>query len=122
MSGRVQQIQHMAVVVELQHRRSDRDAALTFHVHPVAGDVPLAAGPRLDRPRLGDGPRVQQELLGQRRLPGVGVRDDRERPPGRAHAGGRALKFERGMGVLDSLALTVDSRARSGLHEPAATG
>ena len=35
--------------------------------------------PRLDRTRLADGARVQQELLGQRRLAGVRVADDGER-------------------------------------------
>jgi hypothetical protein len=57
------------------------DAALLLHGHPVAGGVREAlAG--LDGAREVDWRPVEQQLLGQRRLAGVGVRDDGEGTPG----------------------------------------
>ena len=79
-----------AVELELERGGGDRNAALLLERHPVGRRVPsrLAAAHgagQLDRAR------VQQQLLGQRRLAGVGVRDDRERAP----AGHLALEIAR---------------------------
>ena len=65
-------------VGELQHRRGDRDAALLLERHPVRRRrAPPLAG--LDRAGLvGERAAVEQELLGQRGLARVGVRDDGE--------------------------------------------
>ena len=79
-AGRVEQVDATARVLELQHARRDRDAALLLHLHPVAGGLPAPCG-RLDRAGEVDRAAVEQQLLGQRRLARVGVRDDRERPP-----------------------------------------
>jgi hypothetical protein len=79
---RVEQVDAVSVVLELQHAGGDADAALPLQLHPVAGDVPLLPA-RLDRAGQVDGAAVEQQLLRQRRLAGVGVRDDRERPPPR---------------------------------------
>ncbi len=77
---RIEQVDDVTLVGKLHHRRGDRDAALLLERHPVGGRVPrrLAA---LDRARQLDRAAVQQQLLGQRRLAGVRVRDDRERAP-----------------------------------------
>ena len=91
MAGRVEQVHDAVPVRELEHGRGDRDAALLLELHPVRGGRAPAL-PRLDRPGAG-GQRaaVEQELLGEGGLAGVGVRDDRERAaPGRLrrHPGG----------------------------------
>ena len=81
-AGRVEQVDDVVAVGELQHRRADRDAALALELHPVRGRRPPAfAG--LDRAGALHGAGIEQELLGQRRLAGVGVADDRERAPAR---------------------------------------
>ena len=74
----VEQVHRMIAVGKLQYRRGDRDPALALELHPVrrggARATPcrhLAGGH--------DRPAVQEQLLGERRLPGVGMRDDRER-------------------------------------------
>ncbi len=87
---RVEQVHLVALPVELQHARRDRDPALLFELHPVGRRVARGAA-RLYRAREVDRATVEQQLLRQRRLPRVGVRDDRER----AAAGGLALD-ERG--------------------------
>ena len=79
MARGVQNVHALACVVELQHRRGDRDAALFLDVHPVGHGV-LCALLALDRACLIDGSAVQQQLFGQRRFAGVGVADDRKRP------------------------------------------
>ena len=57
----------------------DRDAALLLELHEVRARAPrLALGAHL--PGHLDGAAVEQELLGQRGLAGVRVRDDREGP------------------------------------------
>jgi hypothetical protein len=79
---RVQQVQHVPVVVELEHRGRDRDAAVLLHRHPVRGNA-AAAGLAVHRARGVDRRRVQRQRLGQRGLARVGVTDHRERPPPR---------------------------------------
>ena len=81
-AGGVEEVDDMVPIGELEHRRADRDAALALQLHPVRRRRPLPfAG--LDGPGALHGAGVEQELLGQRRLAGVGVADDRERPPAR---------------------------------------
>src|SRR5262249_41241829 len=62
---------------EGQDRRADRDAALALDLHPVGADTPPIAA-RLDLAGELDGTAEEQQLLGQGRFAGVGVRDDRE--------------------------------------------
>ncbi len=78
-AGRVEQRDMMPVHLELERGGADRDAALLFHLHPVGDGVPLRLASAHGARQL-DRAGVQQQFLGQRRLAGVGVRDDRERP------------------------------------------
>jgi hypothetical protein len=88
-AGRVEQVEHRAAVLEVHHRGGDRDAALLLDLHPVRAGAPgLAAG--LHRPRDVDGAAEQQQLLGQGRLAGVRVGDDRERAPETGGVAGQA--------------------------------
>jgi hypothetical protein len=80
-AGRIEDIDADTVVIELQHTRRHRNAALLFDLHPVRHRVLLRLA-RLHRPGEVDRPAVQQQLLRQRRLAGVGVGNDRERPAG----------------------------------------
>ena len=74
---RVEQIEHAAVVLEGHHRGDDRDAALALDRHPVGlGGAAVALG--LDVAGELDRAAEQQQLLGQRGLAGVRMRDDRE--------------------------------------------
>jgi hypothetical protein len=75
--GRVEQRDVMAFELELERRGTDRDAALLFHLHPVGHRVALGLA-AAHRPRQLDGARIQQQLLRQRRLARVRVRDDGE--------------------------------------------
>ncbi len=85
-TGGVEQIDAVAVVVELQHRGADRDAALALQLHPVRSGRPLAFAGR-DRPGKLHRAAVEQQLFGQRRLARVGVGNDGERPsPGNLFA------------------------------------
>ena len=80
MAGSVQQIDAVAVVIELQHGRADGNAALALQFHPVrSGGALIFAG----RDRAGQLHRaaVKQELLRQRRFAGVRMRDDGECAP-----------------------------------------
>ena len=74
---RVEQRDAAAVQLELERRRGDRDAALALDVHPVRHHVPLRRA-SLHGARQLDRAGVQQRLLGERGLAGVGVGDDRE--------------------------------------------
>ncbi len=77
---RVEQVHDAVAIGKLHHRRGHRDAALLLERHPVGRRV--AAGlAALYRARHVDGAAEQQELLGQRRLPGVRVRNDGKRTP-----------------------------------------
>ena len=76
-AGRVDEVEPEVAEVEGHRRGGDRDAALLLHLHEVRAGAPrLALGAdlagHLDRAA------EEQELLGQRGLAGVGVRDDRE--------------------------------------------
>ena len=83
MAGRVEQVQHPVAVRELDHGRGDGDAPAALQLHPVRSGRPaLALGPDRACPG-GQRPAVEQELLGERGLARVGVRDDRERAPPR---------------------------------------
>ena len=82
MARRIEQVEHHAVVLERHHRRGDRDAARLLDLEPVGARAPrIAARPHL--PRHLDRAAELQQLLGQRGLAGVRVRNDRERPPRR---------------------------------------
>ncbi len=73
----VQEVHHPPPVRELHHGGGDGDPPLLLHLHPVRGGVTRSLA-RLDRPGHLDRAPEQQELLGQGRLAGVGVRDDGE--------------------------------------------
>ena len=77
-AGRVEQVDAVAVVLELQHGGADRNAALLFQLHPVRGGGPLvlARGHRAGQLHRAA---VKQELLGQRGLARVRMRDDGKR-------------------------------------------
>ena len=77
---RVEQVEAVAVVIELQHRGADGDAALLFQLHPVGrgGALVLARGDRAGELHRAA---VKQELLRQRGLARVRMRDDGERAP-----------------------------------------
>ena len=78
-AGRVEQVDRVPGVVELHHRARHRDAALLLDLHPVRGRVPRAL-PRLHGAGEQDRAAEEQQLLGQRRLAGVRMGNDRERP------------------------------------------
>ncbi len=82
---RVEQRHAPPLELELERRRGDRDAALLLERHPVGGRV-LARLASAHRAGQLDRAGVEQQLFGQRRLAGVRVRDDRERPPPRDFA------------------------------------
>ena len=77
-AGRVEQGDVVAAKLELDGGGADGDAALLFELHPVAGRMATRLAPA-DGARQLDRPGVQQQLLGQRRLAGVGMGDDGER-------------------------------------------
>ena len=89
-TGGVEQVDDGVAVGELQRGRGDGDAAVALHLHPV-GDGAPAAGLAVHGAGLADHPRVQGQGLGERRLAGVGVADDREGAAPRGLAGGGAL-------------------------------
>jgi hypothetical protein len=75
---RVEQVEDGAAVFERHDGRDDGDAAGLFDGHPVrarGAAVPLG----LDLSGKLDRAAEQQQLFGERRLTGVGMRDDRER-------------------------------------------
>jgi hypothetical protein len=77
-TGRVEQVHAKPVVVELHHRRGHGNAALLFQRQPVGRGVPLGA-PSFHRARDVQRPAVQQQLLRERGLAGVGMRNDGKR-------------------------------------------
>ncbi len=74
---RVEQVDDAPAIRELHDRRRDRDAALLLEAHPVRGRMARRLA-SLDRAGHLDRAAEQQQLLGQRGLAGVRVRDDRE--------------------------------------------
>ena len=79
-AGRVDEVEPPVAEREGHGAGGDRDAALLLELHEVrAGAARLALG--ADLAGHLDGAAVEQELLGQRRLAGVRVRDDREGAP-----------------------------------------
>ena len=86
MTRSVQKVEFMPSVRKVERRRGDGDAALLLHLHPV-GRSRASSPVCLHCTAGGDGSRIQQELLGQRRFARVGVADDRERPSARGLAG-----------------------------------
>ena len=127
-AGRVEQGDAAVAEVEVERRRGHRDAALALHVHPVRHGVPLRLAAADGAGQL-DGAGVEQQLLGEGRLAGVGVRDDRERPapahlggePGVDCAGrreGRSIRghstgYRAGRGQVESTRIIAVSSARS---------
>ena len=77
-SRRIQEVELVPVVLELQDRGGDRDAAFLLQLHPVGRCVTRRAS-CLDRPCKVNGTAVQQQLLRERRLACVRVRNDGER-------------------------------------------
>jgi len=72
MSGRIQQIDDVILIRELQNGRGDRNATLAFHLHPIGGGRALiAAG--ADVPCQFDGVAVQKQFFGQRSLARIGM-------------------------------------------------
>ena len=70
----VQDIDAVAVVLELHNGGGDGNAPLLFNLHPVGGSCP---GPlALDLAGLGDGPAVEEELFREGGFARVGVGDD----------------------------------------------
>ena len=82
-AGRVEDIDFIVFVLELvvesHHGGGHRDTALFFYLHPVGGRR-LADFVRLDGSGHMDGAAEEQQLLGQRRLAGIGVTDDGKSP------------------------------------------
>ena len=74
----VEDVDDAVLVLELQDRRADRDAALLFQIHPVGGGGALvfACG---DAAREVERAAVEQEFLSQCRLAGIRVGNDRKR-------------------------------------------
>ena len=115
---RVEQVEDRAAILEMHHRGGDRDAALLLDLHPVRARAPGLAA-RLHRTRDMDRAAEQQQLLGQRGLAGVGMRDDGERAPqpgGMAGQAGVGLSSEKAVsGTIYSL-IPGRTGARVGAH------
>ena len=76
----IEQVEGQPFAFEGHHAGRDADPPLPLDLHPVRARAPVLAA-RPHRPRRPDRAAGQQQVLGQRRLAGVGVGDDRERPP-----------------------------------------
>ena len=95
-TGRVEQVEGTARVVVGHDRRGDGDPALALHLHPVRGRIPARVALGLDRPGELDRTAEQQQLLGQRGLARIRVRNDREGPP----SGDFILQHSHGLSAL----------------------
>ena len=82
MAGGVQNIDAIAVVIELHRGGRDRNAALLFDFHPVRGCMARGLA-RLDGAGLANRAAVEQQLFRQRRFTGVRVRNNCEGAPAR---------------------------------------
>ena len=82
MAWRIQQIDNAVTIRELHDRRRYGNPPLLLQRHPVGRG--MAAGlTTLDRPGELDRAAEQQKLFSQRRLAGVGMRNNRKgSPPG----------------------------------------
>ena len=80
MAGGVQDVDAVAVVLELEDGGGHGDASLLLDLHPVGHGGPAVLFP-LDLAGLGNGPAIEEELLGEGGLTGVGVGDDGKRSP-----------------------------------------
>ena len=81
MARRVEQVKCAAAVVVRHHRRCNRNAALSFYLHPVRVGAPGFAA-RFYRTRSLDRATEQKQLFGQRGFSRIRVRNDGESPPG----------------------------------------
>jgi hypothetical protein len=72
MPRRVEQVEDDAVFGKCHHRTGDRNPALLLDLHPVRPRSPRLPA-RFDLARKMDSAALQQQLLGQRCLTGVGV-------------------------------------------------
>ncbi len=77
MSGSIEQVDRIALVVELQHRGADRDTTLFFELHPVAGGGALVFSILHGTSKM-NGISVEQELLGERGFTRIRMGDDGE--------------------------------------------
>ena len=84
---RVKQVNHITVIVELQYGGGHRYTALLFQFHPVARGGALVAA-RGDTAGQLHRSAVKEELLGQRGLARVRMRNDGKGAPPRGFAGG----------------------------------
>ena len=73
----VQKIDGGGVVIELKDGGGNRDASLLFKFHPVGCDLALFPA-RLHSTGLLDRTAIEQQLLSERRLAGIRMRNDRE--------------------------------------------
>ncbi len=80
MARGVEEVDAVARVIELEHGRGHRDAALFFEFHPVGGRRALLA-PGGDAAGELHRAAVEEEFFGQRGLARVRVADDGERAP-----------------------------------------
>ena len=102
-AGRVEQRHAPSLQLEFERGGRDRDAALLLELHPVGRGVAAVFAPADGAGQLNRAG-IQQQLLGQRRLARVGVRNNREGAPsrhlslelGERGRGPEVLKFCRG--------------------------
>ena len=78
----IEQRHTSSLQLELQRRRRNGNAALLLELHPVRGGG-LPIFPAAHGASQLDGARIQQQLLRERGLAGVRVRDDCKGPPPR---------------------------------------
>src|SRR5438552_18607459 len=76
----IEQVQDGVLVLERHHRGGNGNSARSLDGHPIGARAALVFF-CLDLPGELNGAAEQQKLLGQRRLAGVRMRDDRERAP-----------------------------------------
>ena len=77
MAGGVEEIDHAAVVFELEDGGGDGDAAFFLEVHPVGGGGLFGAAGGDAAGEL-DGAAVEEEFFGEGGFAGIGVGDDGE--------------------------------------------
>ena len=109
---RVEEVEDAIAVLEGHDRGHDRDAALALDAHPVGAGLDAVAL-RLDLAGELDRAPEKQELLGQRGLAGVRMRDDGEGAPARDGVG-RGGFSGCGHGLSEMGARRVDSQGDCG--------